>query len=306
MVGLALTAAANLSVGVAQAAPARSVTAQPVAGDAADAPDPGAKRNSPEVDLVHYPKLTQEQLKARVARDVRAQATAPASLANAEVSSVERTTDGLIVTRYTAAPGVTPEQLAEKLRKTGKQGVSIDRMPATSLAPSDCSYGTAHSWSCPVAYWRNNGFADPLVRFNDHASSAWPTDNAVYKWNQTPNIDSKYLWNSCPFQAGARCVDVRSGDWGTEGGWIGSTELHLQSGPGGPFVEQGAVVQLNDAFVPDGTWTRNNVVTHELGHVLGLDHNSYSGDVLYYLANLREDIGGQNPAMLASIYSITR
>ncbi|MGH3860803.1 hypothetical protein [Actinokineospora sp.] len=37
-----------------------------------------------------------------------------------------------------------------------------------------------------------------------------------------------------------------------------------------------------------------------------LGHNQWPGDVMYFQANMREDIGGENPALLASIYSIYR
>jgi hypothetical protein len=129
--------------------------------------------------------------------------------------------------------------------------------------------------------------------------------NAVFNWNQVPNIDSAYRWNSCPSLAGARCIDVYSGNYG-DVGWVGLFSTFFPPGASsGPLRENGQFIQLNDFYPPNG-FTGNNVVTHVLGHALGLGHNTFSGDVLYQFANMREDIGGENPVLLASIYSIPR
>lgn len=52
--------------------------------------------------------------------------------------------------------------------------------------------------------------------------------------------------------------------------------------------------------------TRNSVATYELGHVLGLGHNDWSGDLMHMYANKREDIGGENQTLLQALYSIDR
>jgi hypothetical protein len=281
-------------------------------GVLADAPAPAAKAALPASRLGSYPKLTARQLRGanNTLKGVTTAAPPSERARDLEVIATRTLSDGSsTVTIYDPAPGVSPATLAESLRRHGKKNARVVALhsPETSLAAglsaSSCTNGTAHALSCPVSYWANNGFEDPLVRFNDHSSAAWPVASSVYKWNQTPNIDSLYLWNKCPFQAGARCVDVFSANYGSSEEWVGLTTLHYATGQPGRLEEQGNFVQLNDFYnVP----SRANVAVHELGHALGLGHNDRPLNVLYPYANSTTSIGVENPALLASIYSIRR
>ncbi|MCG5444513.1 matrixin family metalloprotease [Micromonospora sp. NIE79] len=313
LVSLPVTGTANASTGAAQTLGAivdpekqyadYLATRRPD-GSWSGAADPGYKAKSPATSLDTHPKFTEQQLaelRARTAGDVKADASAQATVQN-----VRTVAEGTIVQTYLPAPGVTPEQLAASLRAQGQRDVQVVRPSEFStMAANDCAYGSARTVTCPVSFWRNNGHEDPIVRFNDHSGSGWPVSNAVPKWNQVANIDSWYYFNNCPSLAGARCVDVFSGNYGANG-WVGlATRAYPSGRTSGAFAESGHRIQLNDHYSPT-TFTRNNVATHEVGHTLGLGHNVFSNDVLYYVANKREDIGGENPALLSGLYSVAR
>jgi hypothetical protein len=269
-----------------------------------DVPEPGEKRWHPETNLRDYPKLPTTDAE-RVAIAERA-ASAARAAPTVEVMQIETDGNRITVRIYDPAPGVTPEALADELRASGKQGVQLVTHAAeevNNLGPNSCTYGYAKTWNCPVAYWANNGRSNPWVIFNDHSSAQWPVSSVVPKWNQVVGIDSGYRWNDCPLSTGAWCVDVVSGNYGYTG-WEGLTHMSMELGGNGGRFLSGAWVQLNERHTPMG-WTRNNTATHELGHILGLGHNSFVGDVMWG-ASMREDIGGENRTLLESLYSIGR
>nr|WP_240779390.1 M43 family zinc metalloprotease [Nonomuraea zeae] len=285
--------------------PASPAVAKPAPGD------PDSKAGNALVNLAEYPKLTSDQLTAKVAKERKSRPAAPQETEpSAELISEEILPDGRLQRSiYTLVPEANPDEVAESLRKQGEKNVRVVRHAPTSSAesdvrpmgPGDCAYGSARTLTCPNSWWPNLGRHNPVVLFNDHSSAAWPTTNAVYKWNQTPNIDSWYTWNNCN-QINVSCVNVWSGNYGNSG-WAGKTYFTYVWGGTGEMLASD--VHLNEYYTPT-TWTRNHVVTHELGHVLGLEHNVWSGDVMHAQQNLREDIGGENPALLAQVYSIDR
>jgi hypothetical protein len=338
-IGAAAAAAALLlGAGTASAAAASPVipSGPPVLNADGSMPGAhgGAKERAPQTDLAGHPKRTGA---------VPAQKAAAAKAApEVQVYEVIKEADGSVsLGLYEPAAGVTPDQLVKTLHAKGKKnvvastedpGVAVNRalgVPAPDAAPETmstaatnpniCQYGTARTVTCPVSYWLNNGLNHPNVRFNDHSGSAWPTNTAVYDWNQTQGIDSTYLWNECPFKAGARCVDVNSGNYGPDGSagyahlhWANGATDSSQAGAQGAFAEQGNWVELNDYYESGkNAQVHEAIVIHELGHVLGLSHNTCTCDVMRGTPLDNETQPPTYPStddynQLANLYSVVR
>jgi hypothetical protein len=213
---------------------------------------------------------------------VQAAASPDVAQQSAAVRSVAANPDGTVTESvYTPAPGVTPAQLANKLRASGVQGVTVTSSSVTTAAVAACSYGTARTWSSSATCfvrWSYNGAVRPVIDFVDHSGSSWPVGRATTKWNETSGIDSIYRTASSGCDgAPAHCVHVYSGNYSATG-WTGRTTRTLNSAA---TYYASAKVELNDYY--GGTENQKwNTACHELGHVLGLDHNTSTTSCLYY------------------------
>jgi hypothetical protein len=262
----------------------------------------GSKAKSPPTDLQRYPK-------GKLAPQSSAKSLKPAAAGqdeSKEVLAKQALPDGRTrYTSYTPARGVTPRQLAAKLRRTGVTAEVVTPGESAGGGVSTfaglCGYGIARTLNCPAFYWRNNGYDDPQVYFVDHTGWQWPTDAAVYTWNQSYGIDSYYAWNGCPGYGGTHCVHVWSGYYGTGAGWSGNTTWYTNSD--NSFADGQTVVYLNDSYSYTSTETRMTVC-HELGHALGLDHAVGPGSCLYAWSSAYPH--SNDFSLLADIYSVYR
>jgi Matrixin len=190
------------------------------------------------------------------------------------------------VTLYTPAAGVSAQQLYQKLRARGVPGLQQPHAADStgpgvrSVSPAAgvglCGYGTSTAIACPPAHWARNGYAHPQVYFIDNTSSAWPVAAAVPPWNQAHGVDSLYRFATCPAAAGIHCVTTTNGNFG-DTGWDGQTNMQIDANHN--FVD-GMSIQFNDYYQETASEHRT-VTCHELGHALGLDHNSSTNSCMF-------------------------
>lgn len=197
----------------------------------------------------------------------------------AVVRSVQHNVDGTVTERvYTPAPGVSPDELAKRLTASGTKGVSVGDV---SVSVAACSYGTARTWPTSAtcfARWSYNGYGRPQMYFRDRSNDLWPVGRAVTKWNETSGIDSYYrdFSTGCP-NSTVHCVIVYNAYYGATG-WVGQTVRTLNAAQ---TYYASAYIALNETY--GGTQAQRwNTACHEIGHVLGLDHNVSTSSCLYY------------------------
>jgi hypothetical protein len=244
--------------------------------------------------------------------DARVGATAPNGSVATTPDSVAAVTTGAngvtTVALYTPAPGVSGQQLYKKLRAQGVAGlqqpgsVNTTGPRARSVSPTGlglCGYGTATTMTCPPAHWPRNGFAHPQVYFIDKSSSAWPVVYAVPLWNQAHGVDSSYRYANCPATVGIHCVTATNGNFG-DTGWDGLTTMPVDANHN--FLD-GMTVQFNDFYQETATQHRT-VACHELGHALGLDHNSSTNSCMFAGPGAAATTpSGDDYTLLADLYS---
>lgn len=191
------------------------------------------------------------------------------------------------VTRYSPAMGVSQQQLVDQLRRQGLAAqpaappADASSSAAGTAAVTCNTYGHAHTldYLCsPPARWSRNGFLNPQIYVKDTSGAGWPVGTTASIWNNSPNIHITRTTTSCP-TSGQHCVYSTSGNYGAVS-WDGQTSITYNSNR---FFYNGESVKFNDyygnSYSPD---QRRHVACHELGHVIGLDHNDVTSSCLYY------------------------
>jgi len=152
-----------------------------------------------------------------------------------------------------------------------------------------CYHGTAHAEpasACPPWTWTYQGHVRPIVYFHDASGSSWPVSTAVSVWNQSLGIDSYWQPSTTPCPDNVHCAFVYEINDSTKH-VCGQTHLVIDGNH--HFVEDADYILLNDYYFAhtdsDGsrcTGTKRSTACHEIGHMLGLDHNDSKSSCIYY------------------------
>jgi hypothetical protein len=213
------------------------------------------------------------------------------------VFAVRKAAHGSFVdTVYDPAPGVSAVTLAASLRDAG---IAADAVQPAVLGASKatCAYGSARTWGCPMATWPVDGRGNPDIYFINHTSSAWQVSTAASYWDRTTglNVSSRTAQVGCPVSAIGHCAKVFDANYGASG-WTGQTSRTVNSSN----HITSATTKLNDYYRGTAAQHRNTAC-HEMGHVLGLDHNKSSNSCLY-AARTSVQVPDNNDFSLLEIY----
>lgn len=221
----------------------------------------------------------------------------------AEVSSVTVNADGTVTKRiFTPAPDVTPTELARMLTESGVPNVVVRTEGDISAQAAACSLGTARTWpTSTTCFWRwaYKGQPRPILHFLDRTSAAWPVGRAATEWNTVSGIDSIRRTPSAGCLSSAHCIDMVSANYGNTG-WVGETWVRWNAAE---TYATSAAIYLNDYHANTETekWT---AACHEMGHALGLDHNTSTGSCMYgkLVAGMSKYPNANDKALLERYY----
>lgn len=198
------------------------------------------------------------------------------------VTSMVDNGDGTVtVTVFDPAPGVSPEALHARLARQSVAGLQALDSPAAArpFAPTVCSKGTATTLLCnPPAYWTLDSWGQPQLYYVDHggAGQTWDARGMAPVWDQINNLAVMYS-NDCPSEVGVHCVYLESRNQGDNG----TTGLFSYSYNSATHVFVAGTITFNNFYNPNNATARLNTVCHEMGHAVGLGHNTSSSSCMY-------------------------
>ena len=205
------------------------------------------------------------------------------------------------IDRWIPAAGVSSQQLYSSLKAQGVTGL-VDPASRSQIDEVLCTINGAWALDqrCGTQRFHWAG-THPRVHIMDHTGPGWPVHTKADKWNTSPAIDTIYHWYS-QYNCTSNCVWVSDGNYGPT--WVAHTQHYTNGG----LVLTGAVVDFNDycaSGYPCGNarWMAETTC-HELGHVLGLDHNTFQSSCVYYVhtSSRSDQPGAGDYSMLDSIY----
>lgn len=137
------------------------------------------------------------------------------------------------------------------------------------------------------------------LELGDNVTSAWDSYLATTSsdWSASTVLDTTIVaggshGKQCRATSGR--VEVCNGTYGNNG-WLGLAQIWIT---GGTHIAQG-VVKVNDTYFNTPTYNtpveRNHVMCQEVGHTLGLDHQSTSGADLGTCMDYSSSVNSQHP-----------
>jgi hypothetical protein len=148
----------------------------------------------------------------------------------------------------------------------------------TQAAPAAAHHSSGGGGGYPHHYQRIGGQQRTTITFVDHTPARWKVRASVETWNQAPNVDSLYSWQTCP--TGAQyCVHVYE-VYNSVDRFYGRYMPKPVTYDAFGHVRSGIWVELNRYWAPNVNRDRSTIC-HELGHVLGLAHVGDGSSCMY-------------------------
>lgn len=116
----------------------------------------------------------------------------------------------------------------------------------------------------------------PAYLYRNYLTTAW---SDTVEWVRQNNWNPTDLTTLYASYVSSTYVNIVDNDYGATG-WVGAETCG--TGPNNSGVCQRSDVMINQypAYIPGGSWSlteRRSLMCEEMGHSLGMNHNSYNG-----------------------------